>query len=60
MVLFEDRDIVEETELPRQKDVHLVNIRSWLRTLGRLGLVPDADAVLDQLLKHGKLNPEYE
>jgi predicted nucleic acid-binding protein len=60
LVLFEDRDVVEDTELPRQKDVHLINIRSWLSTLKRNGLIPDVDDVLRQMLAHGKLNPEYE
>lgn len=60
IVLFEDRDVIEETELTRTKGVHLVNIRAWLGTLKRLDIVPDADHVLDRMLEHGKLNPHFE
>lgn len=60
LVLFEDSDVIADTELPRTKGVHLVNIRAWLGTLKRLGIVPDADEILEDLLEHGKLNPDYE
>ena len=53
LVLFEDPDVVD-LRIARLKDAHMLNTTGWLRALMAHGLLPDGEAIIEDINRSRK------